>query len=473
MRQIIFLSALLFTLLAAIAPRTGANTVAIPMAAPPEPSWARLGDGPDRALHTLIYDPGNDYYWIFGGLSGDLEGDALDNTVFERPAGDDDTPWFVAPIPGLRPPELAFHSAVYDPVRRRMIVAGGLIERRGFVFAQPIHGDSIWWLDLLDRSSARWSNRSVPGNATPRFAHAALYVPEFDAMILSGGFSSFTAARSDHVALLLGEEPMRWVSLPESGFGPRGGHALIWDGEGRRLYAYGGVTNLETPSASAEILALDLSGGLDGAEEWVSVNTETPSRARAFAANGFDPDSRLWWFHGGGPDGGGLDESEVLSDVEVLDLAADPPRWTVFPAGADGPLERFAHASAWDADRRRLVVHGGSPDAAGTRRDTHALTIPELPTAPPPTATSTATAPTATLTATTATATAPTTTSTAPTATGTTDPADTATPSPTMPSTVLPTVSPTGTSDIGPGPSPTPSPRFRIHVPWTFRRVEG
>ncbi len=446
-------------------------------AAPPEPTWARLGDGPDRAFHSMVYDPGNDYYWVFGGLSEDVEENAFQNTVFERSAADDTSPWFVAPIPGLRPPDLAFHTAVYDPVRRRMLVAGGLLDRRDFEFAEPIAGESIWWLDLVERANARWSNRIVPGNSTKRFGHAAVYVPDFDAMIISGGFSTFSEARSDNFALLLGEDPMRWMKLPEDGLSARGGHALIWDEAAKRLLAFGGATNLESLARLDDVLALDLSDGLDSTTGWVTLTTTSASApvsselGRAFVAHGFDPLERLWWIHGGA-----RSQTEIVREVDVLDLSAGDPEWTRTEATGDGPLERFGHGYAWDADRRRLIVQGGSPDNVGTLRDTRALAIPESPSTPSSTATPDST-PTESSPTTTAT-----TTGSSPTATSTSSPtgsatASTATESPTLgPSetgTPTPTVLPSATREDGTEIVPTPEFRSVIHLPWVARNAGG
>lgn len=413
-----------------------------------ESGWVRMGDGPERAFHTLVHDPGNDDFWLFGGLSGDVAGDELHNTVYERAAGDDDAPWFVAPIPGLRPPALAFHSATFDPVRRRMIVAGGLLDRRGTVLAEPIDGDSIWWLDLAERTSARWANRIVAGNGTERFGHAATYVPELDAMILSGGFSGFDTARADHVALLLGEDPMRWVRLPEEGFSPRGGHMVIWDAASARLLAFGGLGRFDSPDAFDEVLALDLSAGLDSTGPWRVVGTvgEAPAhRGRAFAAHAFDPRARRWWFHGGAGSGGG-----VLTDTVHLDLAVDPPTWSIGADAVEGPGARLGPGSAWDGLRRRFVAHGGSPDGAAVSRDTWSLAAPtEAPTEPA-------------------------------------SPTHEATPTPTAPpSSPTPSETPDGPSPTPPGggatPSSTPSPSAtrgtdvapggpdRIHLPWLGR----
>ena len=218
----------------------------------------------------------------------------------------------------------------------------------------------------------------------------------------------------------MGEDPMRWVRLPNRGFSPRGGHALIWDGAGKRLLSYGGATNLETISTRAEILELDLTGGLESAEEWRRVTPESPSRERAFAAHGFDSESGLWWIHGGVIDGTGL-----VPNADVLDLSTDPPEWTRTSVTLDGPLDRSGHAFAWDPVRRRLVVQGGTPDNARTLRDTRALVIPEV--LPTPTS------------------------SPSPTA------------SPTLSATDVPPPIDT------PLPSPTPTADFELFLPWAWR----
>lgn len=349
----------------------------------PDVEWSRLPDGPDRALHSMIYDAANQMLWSFGGIEANASSNQFRNSVYRLDLENPDALWERMSISGLQPPPLAFHSAIYDPLRQRMIVYGGLLDRNGTSSQRPADGNSVWFMDLADPDDPTWSRESVAGNSTDRFAHAAVYVPDFDAMVVSGGLSTFSNARSDNCALLLGEEPMRWVRLANAGFNYRAAHALLHDADNERLLAYGGLSNFSNVKTLSDIVALDLTQGLDGADQWRRVTPATPSLARAFMATAFDPELRLWWVHGGL-----VNNSQFLRDLSVLDLNTAKPEWTRTQVVANGPLDRFGHTAVWDEPRDRMIVQGGTPDNNITLRDTRALVYLG---AVPPTATATAT----------------------------------------------------------------------------------
>ncbi len=413
----------------------------------PDVEWQLLPDGPDRALHAMVYDAANQMLWSFGGIEADATSNDFRNSVYRLDLQNPDALWERMPISGLQPPPLAFHTAIYDPLRQRMVVYGGLLDRNGFSSQRPADGNTVWFLDLSNPDDPTWSRESVPGNGTDRFAHAAVYVPELDAMIVSGGLSTFSNARSDNYALLLGEEPMRWVRLANAGFNYRAGHALLHDADGQRLLAYGGLSDLNNVKTLSDIVALDLSQGLDGANQWLRVTPATPSLARAFMATAFDPDRRLWWVHGGL-----VDNNRFLRDLSVLDLNTAKPEWTRTQVVYNGPLDRFAHTAVWDEPRQRMIVQGGTPDNNVTLRDTRALvyldvgaptataTVSDTPMSTATTAVSDTPTATAMATGTTTTATATGTTTTA-TATATT----LASPTPTLDN---PTNTPTATTPV-------------------------
>lgn len=333
----------------------------------PEPSWERLADGPDRALHGMVHDPVNDMLWSFGGVEADPGSNRFHNTVYRLNLAQDGAPWERLALGGLRPPPMAFHTAVYDPVRQRMIVYGGLVDRTASD-QQPADGNTVWFLDLTDPQAPTWSRESVAGNATDRFAHAAVYVPGEDAMVVSGGLSTFSQARNDNYALLLGEEPMRWVRLANAGFNYRGAHLLLHDEANRRLLAYGGLTDFDDVDTLSDLVALDISAGLSDADQWRRVQTSTPGVRRAFMAGAFDASRRLWWVHGGIADNG-----RFLRELSVLDLTGDEPEWVRTSVVYNGPLERFGHASVWDSVRERAIFQGGTPDNNITLKDTRSL----------------------------------------------------------------------------------------------------
>jgi hypothetical protein len=81
------------------------------------------------------------------------------------------------------------HSAIFDPIRRRMLVFGG--EVRWFGEPHPFVND-LWALSL-DAPYA-WT-RLEPSGPLPaaRSSHAAIYDPQRDRMIVYGGFDGFLA----------------------------------------------------------------------------------------------------------------------------------------------------------------------------------------------------------------------------------------------------------------------------------------
>ena len=312
----------------------------------PEVAWERLPEGPDLALHTMILDTANDMLWIFGGVTADPCGSDIHNTVWRYDLADEDARWTLARADGLRPPPLIFHTAVYDPVRQEMLVYGGMDDQDGCFSGDVADPKSLWRLDLADPDAISWTRESVAGNLFPRFAHAAVYVPAFEAMVVSGGFDANDDVRNDNWALLLGESPRRWVRLANAGFANRAGHGLIFDEARKRLLAYGGLDR----NARAQNLldALDLSGEIDDADRWLRVRPENPSQHRSFFAHAFDAERGLWWMQGGL-----LASNRFQRDLQVLDLSGEDPVWTNTQVVRDGPLDRFAHPGVWDAERLR------------------------------------------------------------------------------------------------------------------------
>jgi hypothetical protein len=418
----------------------------------PDVAWheiARGGTVPDRALHTMIYDSAHQLFWAFGGVQAAYSSNQFRNTLFKLDATKPEALWQLVPISGLQPPPIEMHTAVYDDTRQRMIVYGGLTDRSGFTSQTVAPGTSVWLLDLKDAAKPSWSRVSVPGMPLDRFAHAAVYVPELDAMVVSGGAQTFSSFTNSNYALLLGKTPLQWIRLSNVGFNARAGHVLVYDAVGQRLVAYGGFNSFDPAATLSEAVWLDLSKGLDKAGDWHRLNTATPGLSRGFMAAAFDPERRLWWVQGGVQS-----DSTYLNDLSVLDLSVNPPTWTRTQVVHNGPLVRFAHVAAWDPVRDAAVFEGGTPDNQTTLGSTYQLAM--VPGAVTPTAT--ALPDTATPTPM---ATEPPTVTPSPTATelSTTTPptpfGDTDTPTPT-------TEQPSAT----PSPSITPAAEWHVFLPW-------
>jgi hypothetical protein len=393
-------------------------------AAVPDARWELVQNGPqpDRALHGMIFDPASDSLWSFGGVSADAQGNDFSNDVWRFDLGAADPRWTLVPIAGLKPPPSIFHSTVYDPLRKRMIVYGGLLDRRGGS-RTPADGNNVWFLDLSTPENPSWSRQSVAGIAGDRFAHAATYVASADAMVVSGGSDSSDRPINSQYALMLGEASLSWLRLANAGFQARFGHALIHDAAGQRLLAYGGQVSSSGFTSTRNLDTLDLSAGLDGADRWTRLSTSNAGLSRAFMAHFFDAERGLWWIHGGQESSNGF--SRRLS---ALDLSQPDPTWNETNLVQNGPLDRFAHAAAWDPERGIAWFQGGSPDNQRTYADFRALVFDFGATATPSSTVSS-------------------------TATASLEASPTASQTPTPPD---PTATPTGTLAISATTSPTP-----------------
>src|SRR5262249_30189994 len=124
--------------------------------------------------HSMIFDAAANRFVVFGGIT--LQLGPVHNEVWER-AADATGEWtLMAPL-GTPPAPRYGHTAIFDAVRRRMIVFGG-------------HGiaddDALWTLSLDDTPT--WQPLATSG--TPpvnRYDHSAVYDAAHDQMLVFGG----------------------------------------------------------------------------------------------------------------------------------------------------------------------------------------------------------------------------------------------------------------------------------------------
>src|SRR5439155_16811655 len=129
--------------------------------------------------HSMILDPTSDQLIVFGGVerSAKTGEDAATNTLWRRPLSGGPE-WSAVLTSDSVPPARAMHSAVLDPVRRRMVVFGDTRDRE-------VLGD-IWALSL--DGAPQWTRLAPAGDGPgPRFGHGAVYDAAGDRMIVFGG----------------------------------------------------------------------------------------------------------------------------------------------------------------------------------------------------------------------------------------------------------------------------------------------
>src|SRR5207247_1710813 len=184
-------------------------------AAGPDGSWAGILPPSGRYGHSAVYDPVRDRMIMFGGYDGDRRSDTWVLSFAGSPV------WTRLAPSGTPPPPRFAHTAIYDPLRDRVIVFG--LDDDDFQ-------DPVWILSLSGEPA--WSQLSTTGTIPPGlFEHSAIYDPVRDRMIVFGGFT--TSAHRETWALALSGSP-QWTELSVAGTPPpaRDRHSAIYDPEG-------------------------------------------------------------------------------------------------------------------------------------------------------------------------------------------------------------------------------------------------
>src|SRR5262249_37654411 len=134
--------------------------------------------------------------------------------------------WSEVTASGPQPPARFSHAGIYDPVRDRMIIFGGYL---GDAF-----DNSVWALSLS--GAPEWAPVAAEGTPpTPRDAMTAVYDPVRDRMLVFGGWAA-TTFDGNVWALSLSGTPT-WSTLATAGTGPspRRHYAAVYDATGDRL----------------------------------------------------------------------------------------------------------------------------------------------------------------------------------------------------------------------------------------------
>ncbi len=145
------------------------------------PRWERLQPRglppPARFGATAVYDSRRDGMIVFGGNAGSLEGGVPLNDTWFLSFADGDS-WIPLTPRGSPPLARSFHSAVYDPLRDRMLVFWGR-DAGGYRFDCAA-------LELAPGPTWREYIPAGPG-ARSRGGHVSFYDPDLDRVVILGG----------------------------------------------------------------------------------------------------------------------------------------------------------------------------------------------------------------------------------------------------------------------------------------------
>jgi hypothetical protein len=313
------------------------------------PAWTQLtpdGTPPSqRGSHTAIYDPAHFRMVVFGGDNGVHFNDVWALSLARS------TAWVQLTLAGTPPSERDRHTAIYDPVRDRMVVFAGLDN------ASP--RNDVWTLSLAVYPV--WTQRTPDGTPpSRRGGHTAIYDPVRDRMVVFGGGAD--ASNPSNVWALSLAGNMEWVGLSPDGMSPgRVLHTAIYDPARDRMVVFGGLSN---GSPRNDVWTLSLAGSAS----WAQLTPAgTPPSGRENHTAIYDPvRDRMVVF-------GGLGNSYPVNDVWALSLAGNTSWAQLTPAGTP-PNGRAYHSAIYDPVRDRMVVFGGL-DNGSPQRDVWALSL--------------------------------------------------------------------------------------------------
>ncbi len=186
---------------------------------------------PARFGHTLIFDPVRRRLIVFGGQSGAFFNDTwafdLAAKTWRQLGGGN---------PGPKP--RYGHSAIYDPVRDRMVISHGFTDSGRF--------DDTWAFDLAKN---QWVDISPAASERPlrRCLHHAAYDPKRDQMFLYAGCSSGFGPCPQEDLWTFDLKSTRWTQLVSSPHPPgRERYGMAFDARRDRLvvFAGGGASGL-------------------------------------------------------------------------------------------------------------------------------------------------------------------------------------------------------------------------------------
>lgn len=227
-----------------------------------------------------------------------------------------------------------FASAIYDPVRNRMVMFGGE------------YNNDTWTLPMT--GAPAWTSVTPLGSLPAAREYAtAVYDPGRDRMLVFGGLSQGGALNDVWELSFAGTTPT-WTQLAPSGQppSPRWAHCAVYDPLNDRVVVFGGV--LANGDLSSETWSLSLTG----TPIWSQITGAGPS-ARELATAIYDPNfARMVVF--GGYDGA------FRNDTWELSLSGATPTWTALTPSGTLPAGRDLHTAVYDAPGSRMVVYAGN-----------------------------------------------------------------------------------------------------------------
>jgi hypothetical protein len=304
----------------------------------PSPQWSSLAA---RALpkgrfgQATVHDTRHDRMLIFGGVSAD--GYLSDVQSIELA-----DPLHVSPfaVQGASPPPRHEPVGIYDPLRDRAVFFGGWTYESNYF-------SDVWTLSLDGEPS--WT-QAFPEGSTPegRRAHAAVYDPLRDRMLVFGGLGDSTVLGDVWALDLAGT--MRWTQLvpTNEGPGPRFFMSVTYMPAEDAVLFYGGRVEYST---QGDIWRLDL-----GDLSWHRLDRGYSPELECQVVS-YDSARDRFLVHGGRS----IDYDVGFDFPWTIAFVLRPaPHWEAVDPDQPWPNSTERHSQVYDARRDRLVSFAGN-----------------------------------------------------------------------------------------------------------------
>jgi hypothetical protein len=264
------------------------------------PAWMRLATTgtcpPAHAGHSTIYERSRDRIIMCGGsLTSPVDVWALSLTTLDWSALEP-----VGPVPGAR----EGHGAIYDPVHRRMIVFGGHHEVGG---VRGFRND-VWELSLGD--TLAWKQifpaEPLPG---PRSAFGTVYDPVRRKLLVHGGINEQSGVEPDDLWALSLDGTPAWARIDtENTLRGRSYSIDVYDPVEDRLlscagagYPQASALPLSSPVRWEAVLPAEPLPSPSGRSLYAAVHDTRRDRFVIVAGGYSTADSAMWTFDASSP----------------------------------------------------------------------------------------------------------------------------------------------------------------------------
>jgi len=188
---------------------------------------------------TIAYDPLGRQVFLFGGQDTQPRNDLWAFSLASRQ-------WTEIQVLGARPAARFGHTLIFDPQRRRLVLFGG--QAGGFF-------SDVWAYDV---ASGGWQQLAADdAGPSRRYAHSAIYEPVRDRLVISHGFTN--AGRFDDTwAFDFSNNSWRNLSPSGTRPLRRCLHHAAYDAANGQMYLYGGCASGFGPCPLGDLWSFDL-----------------------------------------------------------------------------------------------------------------------------------------------------------------------------------------------------------------------